>query len=55
MPSLKHTQTGIPRIKPQLGISEEKRAQIVQEARIACRKRLDNPRILAVYKRLADK
>ncbi|WP_199767455.1 hypothetical protein [Helicobacter bizzozeronii] len=52
MPNLKHTQ---PEIKKQLEISEEKRAKIVQEARIACRKRLENPRILAVYQRLADK
>ncbi len=57
MPNSKHTQVEMkqPLHENQIEISEEKRAKIVQEARAAYRKRLENPNILAVYKRLADK
>ncbi|BEG57235.1 MULTISPECIES: hypothetical protein [Helicobacter] len=57
MPNLKHTQVEMkqPLHEKQVEISEEQRAKIVQDARVACRKRLEDPNILAVYKRLADK
>ncbi|MFC3847155.1 hypothetical protein ACFOPX_01210 [Helicobacter baculiformis] len=57
MPSLKYTQVEMkqPLHEKQMEMDEEKRAKVVQEARMAYRKRLENPDILAVYKRLADK